>query len=141
MGALPELTDRVRRVLEPRKEILEAYLFGSQARGQLHAHSDVDVAIYLNRANRAPSSWGEGLDIAADLMRALGRDDVDLVVLNGAPPMLYQRVLRDGVRIFSRDLGATAVREGRALSRCDWLPTQRRIDETLSRVFRTMGGE
>jgi hypothetical protein len=62
-------------------------------------------------------------------MRCVSRNDVDIVVLNQAPPLLYQRVLRDGVRILSRDLAATTVREGRALSRyCDYLPQLRKIE-------------
>lgn len=45
-------------------------------------------------------------------MAALGRNDVDLVLLNDAPPLLYHRVLRDGVRLLSRDLAKTTAREG-----------------------------
>ena len=41
----------------------------------------------------------------------------------------YHRVLRDGVRLFSRDLRATTAREGQALSRyCDYLPQLAKID-------------
>ena len=42
---------------------------------------------------------------------------------NRAPPLLYHRVLRDGVRLLARDPCATATREGRAVSRyCDFVP-------------------
>jgi hypothetical protein len=59
----------------------------------------------------------------------LGRNDVDVVVLNRASPLLYHRVLRDGIRVFARDAPATTTREGRALSRyCDYLPHLRKID-------------
>jgi hypothetical protein len=51
------------------------------------------------------------------------------VVLNAAAPLLYHRVLRDGVRVLSRDLAATTGREGRALSRyCDYVPQLAKID-------------
>ena len=60
---------------------------------------------------------------ACDLMAGLGFNDVDVVVLNRAPPLLYHRVLRDGVRLLARDLRATTTREGRAVSRyCDFVP-------------------
>ena len=50
-------------------------------------------------------------------------DDVDIVVLNEAPILLYHRVLRDGVRLLSRDLRATTGRAGQTLSRYfDFLP-------------------
>lgn len=65
-------------------------------------------------------------------MSGLGNNLVDVVILNHAPPLVYHRVLRDGSRIFSRDLRATTVREGRALSRhCDFVPQLAKIDAIL----------
>jgi predicted nucleotidyltransferase len=128
----------LREVLARRPEILEAYVFGSFARGEAQPHSDLDVAVYL----ASPSTEGLGADaeIAADLMHALGSDRVDVVVLNQAPPLLYHRVLRDGVRLFARDLAATSVREGRALSRyCDYIPQLAKI--RAARAQRSARGE
>lgn len=42
------------------------------------------------------------MDIAFDLQERLGRD-VDVVVVNAAPPDLVHRVLRDGLLIFECD--------------------------------------
>ena len=103
--------------LEPRKEVLEAYLFGSMARGDARPSSDIDVAVFVDESTAAPSAFGIATDIATDLIAALGCNDVDVVILNQAPPLLYHRVLRDGVRLFSRDLARTTAREGQALSR------------------------
>lgn len=123
------LTDALSRCLEGRPEILEAYLFGSRATGSAQGHSDVDVAVYLAEPTPAASAFGYAADLAGDLMRALGTDRVDVVVLNVAPPLLYHRVLRDGVRLISRDIRATTTREGRALSRyCDYVPQLAKID-------------
>ena len=109
----PELAGRVARVLEPRREILEAYLFGSAAIGAAQPHSDLDVAVCIADPRPASPS-GYAADLAAALMAALGVPRVDVVVLDDAPPLLHHRVLRDGVRILSRDLRATTTREGRA---------------------------
>jgi hypothetical protein len=77
------------------------------------------------------SAFGYVADLSTALIRALKTNRVDVVVLNAAPPLLYHRVLRDGVRVFSRDLRATTTREGRALSRyCDYLPQLAKIDAT-----------
>ncbi len=132
--AAANLTDRVRDALVGRAEILEAYLFGSQARGAAESHSDVDVAVYVDREHlrgvRTP--FGYDADLASELMRALGRSDVDLLLLNTAPPLLYHRVLRDGIRLLSRDLRATTVREGQVLSRwCDYAPQLAKIDGVM----------
>lgn len=120
----------VQATLESRAEILDGYVFGSVARGDAAAHSDLDVAVYVeDGALAAASAYGYDSELTADLMRALGRNDVDVTVLNTAPPLLYHRILRDGVRVFSRDLARTTTREGRALSRyCDYVPQLRKLD-------------
>ena len=119
----PHLIERLAEVLDPREEILEAYLFGSHAKGQAQPHSDIDVAVYINEVRAGDGAYGYRASLTTDLMAGLGFNDVDVVVLNRAPPLLYHRVLRDGVRVLARDLRATTTREGRAVSRyCDFVP-------------------
>lgn len=123
-----ELESRLVQALSGRPEICEAYLFGSQARGTAQARSDVDVAVYVDPKTDFDRGFGLDAEIAADLMSALGRNDVDVVLLNRADPVLYHRVLRDGVRLLVRDGKATAGREGYALSRYfDFLPQLEKI--------------
>lgn len=123
------LLETLTGLLGSREEILEAYLFGSTARGSDQAHSDVDVAVCLAEPRPVSSVFGYEADLAAALMNPLQTNRVDVVILNSAPPLLYHRVLRDGVRILSRDLRATTTREGRALSRyCDYVPQLVKID-------------
>jgi predicted nucleotidyltransferase len=125
------LIDALARALVLRLEVQEAYLFGSHARGEAQAHSDVDVAVWVSQIPDAPFGYEAGL--AADLMAALGESRVDVVLLNRAPPLLAHEAIC-GVRIFARDLRATTVREGRAISRyCDWLPQLAKIDRALRR--------
>ena len=124
------LRERLAEALERRPEVLEAYLFGSQARGQAQPHSDFDVAVYVERVPDAP--FGYEAELATDLMAALGDDRMDVVLLNRAPPLLYHRVLRDGVRLFSREQRATTAREGAALSRyCDFSSQLAKVDRVL----------
>ncbi len=125
----PQLVTRLTRALEPRVEILEAYLFGSQARGDAHRQSDVDVAVYIDKSLADEGHWGYRAELTTSLMDALGTNDVDVVVLNQAPPLLYHRVLRDGVLLVTRDLQATTTRAGYALSRYfDFLPQLEKMD-------------
>ena len=131
MGEPPseDLLDRLSRALEARPEVLEGYLFGSAARGEQQAHSDVDVAVFVDRRALPDSPYGYAADLGTDLMGPAGTSRVDVVVLNDAPPLLYHRVLRDGIRLTSRDLVATTTREGRALSRyCDYVPQLAKIE-------------
>jgi predicted nucleotidyltransferase len=136
-----EIAARIRRVLERHAEVLEAYLFGSLARGHAAPHSDVDVAVHLDERRHEGYGYGAAAEIAAELMAALGENRVDVVVLNRASPLLYHRVLRDGIRLFSRDLAATTTREGRALSRyCDYVPQLAKIDAARRAARRAAEG-
>ena len=132
--ACPRLIERLAGVLDPREEILEACLFGSHARGPAQRHSDLDIAVYIDEARADDTGHGYRANLTTDLMAGLGFNDVDVVMLNRAPPLLCHRVLRDGVRLLARDRRATTTREGRAVSRyCDFVPQLAKMD-TARRV-------
>lgn len=118
-----DLQARLTQALEPRPEILDAYLFGSQARGDAGALSDIDVAVFIDEDLIGPGPYGYDAELITDLMTELGTNDIDVVLLNRAPPLLYHRVLRDGKLLVTRDLAATTTRAGYALSRyLDFVP-------------------
>lgn len=126
-----DLESRLRGALVARREVQEAYLFGSQATGRAQPHSDIDVAVWVEPDSLPGQGYGYAAELTADLMSALGSNDVDVVILNRATPLLYHRVLRDGRRILSRDPLATAAREGYAVSRYfDYLPQLAKIEAT-----------
>ena len=75
------LTERLAELLDPREEILEAYLFGSHARGQAQPHSDVDVAVYVDKSLVDEGRWGYRAELTTVLMDALATNNVDVVVL------------------------------------------------------------
>jgi len=77
-----------------------AYLFGSVAEGREHAESDVDVGVVLSPATYpTPQARFEArLRLIGQLRRALGRD-VDVVILNDAPPQLARRIMTRGRRV------------------------------------------
>lgn len=103
MENLQKLTE----CLRSRPEVLLAYLFGSAAQGRTHALSDVDIAVLVDEVqfreldNRTP--WGYQASLGAELAGALQRDDVDLVLLHSAPPLLKHQVVRCGRILLSRD--------------------------------------
>ena len=118
-----DLQVRLTRALEPRPEILDAYLFGSQARGDAGTLSDIDVAVFIDEDLAEPGPYGYDAELITDLMTEMGTNDIDVVLLNQAPPLLYHRVLRDGKLLVTRDLAATTTRAGYALSRYfDFVP-------------------
>lgn len=76
--------------------VVAALLFGSQARGQAGPLSDVDVAVWLDPRLDRQRAGELRLELADAAARALGTGEVDLVVLNGAPPLLGHRARREG---------------------------------------------
>lgn len=71
------------------------YLFGSQARGEATAASDVDVAVLAGRPLTSVQGWEVAQALAARLDR-----DVDVVDLAGASPVLWMQVLARGRRLY-----------------------------------------
>ncbi|HSO26949.1 MAG TPA: nucleotidyltransferase domain-containing protein [Anaerolineales bacterium] len=80
-----------------------AFLFGSYARGQEHALSDVDFAILLVGDPDAHACLTARMDLISDLASLIQFDEVDVAILNESPAALRYRVLRDGKLLFCRD--------------------------------------
>ena len=91
--------DRLAARLDEHPEIVFAYLFGSRGRGDARPDSDWDVAVYLDPALSDHEQFKLRCRLAAEL-DDLG--EVDVVVLNDAPPLLAHRALM-GRRILVRD--------------------------------------
>jgi predicted nucleotidyltransferase len=84
------------------RSILAAYLFGSTARGTARGHSDIDVAVLLAET---PHTLGERFGLESRLEERLRRI-LQVVILNGAPPDLVHRILRDGRLVLESDKAA-----------------------------------
>lgn len=111
--------------------VVAAYLFGSEARGQAGADSDVDVAVLLE-AEPDPTLDGLRLDLRDALEEKLRRP-VDLVVLNRVPVDLVHRVLRDGRLVLDADPSVRVEFEVRARNEYfDLLPILREYRESVS---------
>jgi predicted nucleotidyltransferase len=99
-----DFESRIVELLQVRTDVVAAYLFGSTARGESRADSDVDVAV-LFEPPPVHTLNGLRLSLEGALERALGVP-VDLVVLNDAPVDLRARILRDGRLLVDRDRAA-----------------------------------
>ncbi len=112
-------------------EMISAYLFGSYSVGKAHRESDVDLGVLL-RYSRYPTArerFEARLGLGAKLQAAIGVD-VDLVVLNDAPPVLARRIVTAGRRVFCSDVDAdhAFVRDVQ-LRAADVLPFLRRTQQ------------
>jgi predicted nucleotidyltransferase len=104
-------SDRVALTLEShfrwsnRPGLVSAYLFGSHGRGAAHRQSDVDVAVLLSW-DRFPSSrsrFDERVALTSALIDALDHNEVDIVILNDAPPLFGRHILAEGRRVYCAD--------------------------------------
>ena len=105
-----DLVDMLSRAFRemPTSGIVSAYLFGRHAAGTAHRESDIDVGVLLDwkAFPDAGARFDERVRLGTVLGGALRRNDVDLVILNDAPPQFARHVLTTGRRVFCRDAEA-----------------------------------
>ena len=98
------LWDDLARSLRAEPTVRLAYLFGSRACGMARPDADIDIAVLVDDACVAtPTSVKETIWRLVPAMAGdIPSDLIDLVLLNEAPALLRQRVIRDGVLITAR---------------------------------------
>jgi predicted nucleotidyltransferase len=100
-----ELAERATRAVQGREGVVSLYLFGSHAEGRAHRESDVDLGVLLDRGALpgARDRFDAALLLSTRLQAALGGRQVDLVVLNDAPPGLGRAIVSRGRRLVCTD--------------------------------------
>ncbi len=93
-----------------------AYLFGSQATGQAGPLSDFDFGV-LFRATLSPAErFRQRLSLIAELIGVLHVQQVDVVVLNDAPPTIRFKIIERGQVIYNEDERARVRFEAKTMS-------------------------
>ena len=108
MNDSAELGRRLETFFAARADVLVAYLFGSHAEGRAHRESDVDVAVLLDRTVYPESKdrFEARVALSSDLVGLLHQNEVDVVVLNDAPPLLARRIGHEGRQVHCADAEA-----------------------------------
>jgi uncharacterized protein len=124
------VVDALRDTLARHPEVTLAFVFGSFARGNERADSDVDVAVQASR----PLSVDARMALVGDLALATGRA-VDLTDLRTVGEPLLGQILAHGLRLLG-----DADAHGRLLSRhlidaADFLPYAQRIVDERRRAW------
>lgn len=102
---IKEVQEILKEYFQKHPEIEVAYIFGSKALGRENLLSDIDIALLIDRERIKEEiyPYGYKAHILADLLQLLKTNDVDLVILDEANPLLRHRILYFGKIIYSRD--------------------------------------
>ena len=106
--------DRVLAKAQRDPRLLAVLVFGSVARGDATAHSDIDVCLVLGAGRYTP------LETSRIKIEYLAEADLDIQVFQQLPLYVRHRVLKEGQVVFSRDddaLYELAYRTARAFER------------------------
>jgi len=83
--------------------VILAYLYGSQAREDAGTLSDVDVAVMFSSGLSGSERFDRLLKLTGELCSLFHRNDVNLVDLADASPLLRHRVYYEGHIFFCKD--------------------------------------
>ncbi len=98
--SLEVVKDHLLHFFRDRKEVLLVYLFGSCLRENIDRAHDIDIAILVDpvifKRLDKEKPYGYEAELIAELIRLLKYNEVDLVLLNKASPLLAYEVIHHG---------------------------------------------
>jgi predicted nucleotidyltransferase len=131
------LDERVAAIVADSPEIVAVDLFGSRARGQGRAGSDLDVAVVFARDVDRTARFQARCLLSERLARSAGCATADVVDLETATPLLAHEVLRGGRLLWSGDERRRVEVVARQTMRyIDGAPMRRVLDEATFRRLR-----
>lgn len=100
-SALPSAQEWVEAILERLPHVTAIWMFGSQATGNAHVESDVDLAVLTPELLDPVALWHVAQSLAAFASR-----DVDLVDFKTASTVLQYQIITTGCSLYTRDKSA-----------------------------------
>ena len=84
-------------------QVILAYLFGSEARGDAHQESDVDIAVLFDK-QVSPKNY---LKLEGKLISFFSKiyqgKEINIINLNTAPPLLKQSAVLEGLLLYAKN--------------------------------------
>lgn len=110
------IIDKMAAFFSAQNGVRFAYLFGSHAKGETGAISDIDIAVYLYSKLDKNKRFDLRLELIGQICGILKTDKVDLIVLNDSPLLLSFNAIYGGILLNSKDEGARVKFETRTMS-------------------------
>ncbi|MBI2675314.1 MAG: nucleotidyltransferase domain-containing protein [Candidatus Aenigmarchaeota archaeon] len=106
----------LKKFLRTQDFVRAVYLFGSMATGKSSRHSDIDIAVLFDRKLTRQERNAKELFLISSLTSMLGREDLDVVVMNDAPLLLNFNIIRDGRILYCKSSREKIQNEVRIMS-------------------------
>ena len=126
------IIDTLQAYFSNQKDVVVAYLYGSQARRQSTPLSDVDIAVLLADSLTSQQRFERRLTLITELIELVKINQVDVVILNDTPLPLNYRILRDGILLHSTNEARRIMHTATTISQyLDFLPVLKRHEEAI----------
>lgn len=100
------LTSIVSYLKEALHDVDAIYMFGSRVGGNIHASSDLDLAVIGQKPIAIDQLWALSGELAN-----IAQCDVDLIDLSVASTVMRLQIIANGKRVYSRDESKSALFE------------------------------
>lgn len=101
MNNLETISKGIQEFARRHNEVLAVYLFGSALTRD--RPRDLDIALVIRRTEQGAgqSAYGYRAAVTAELMQLLGKNEIDVVLLHEASPLLSKEILRKGSLLYA----------------------------------------
>jgi uncharacterized protein len=128
-----------RNYLRQQEDVIVAYLFGSAAREQMTPMSDIDIALLLDTPTNGKTMLERQLGLLTDLDQ-LVEQEIQITLLNHAPPLLAYQVLQEGILLHERSTAERVAFQVKALREYfDIQPILKRNNQALRAQIKESG--
>lgn len=130
-GVQSKISDLVKAVVSD-KDIVALFAFGSLASNALKPLSDLDFGIFISSRMDKMQRFDKHIELIGLFTDHLRTDEIDLIVMNDAPPRIAFQIFKTGQLLFCNDKQALSdFRERLIMSYLDFKPIRDTFDEVF----------